>query len=260
MNTSTTSTHSEVLAKAIAKVQALRALASNNANENEQARATEAADRIMQEYRISQAELEAAGSVASEPFVKVVVSEGGRRTAWRETLLHSICDHYGACFYLSSYRSGGDYGVQGRRGSKGVQAYTVVGRKSDTDIIQYMFTWLEAEIMRLCRFATGGKGVKAAGGYLVGCAAGVASQFYDMRQKARVAAQASTSAAMVLLDKRGSESRAHMEKEIGTKKASVVRGVQGTQSQWEGYNDGKKIQLKDGLPQGNQTKPNALEG
>lgn len=65
-----------------------------------------------------------------------------------------------------------------------MQSYIVVGRKSDTDIIHYMF-------MRLCKVATGGKGIKAAGDCLVGCSNGIASQFYDMQQETRIAAQVS---------------------------------------------------------------------
>lgn len=228
------------LSSVIAKIVKLRALASNNSSENEVKAATSAADRLMQEYRISQAEIEATDSSQCEPFVQLCVSEGGRRTAWRETLLGALVEHYGCCFYYSSYRS--------RIMGKGVQSYTVIGRKSDTDIVQYMFSWLESEISRLCRWHSGGKGVGYAASWLVGCAQGVRRQFADLREAQRAAA--TQSSAMVLLDSRCGESRTEMTKLIGCKAGTRINGGCNDRAKLDGFGVGKEIQIKQGLSGG----------
>lgn len=241
------------LAKTIAKVRGLLNLSAGTKNENEMKAAATAADKLMQEHRITHAMLEAQGSVQQEPMVALVVSKGGRRTAWREVLLGALALQYGCAFYVTSYRSGGAGGRGGGEGAKGHQKYTVCGQKSDTEIVAYMFDHLEGEIERLCRWHTGGKGVKFAGAWLVGCASGISKQFSDMREAARqetqvVAASESTCAVLVLLDKRAEASAEYM-KEIGiTGKASAISGAQDWRARAEGYEVGKKVQIRQGLP------------
>lgn len=233
------------LSAVIAKIIKLRALASNNSSQNEVKAATAAADRMMQEYRISQAEIEATDASTAEPFVSLKVSEGGRRTAWRETLLFALTEHYGCCFYFTSYRS--------RFTGKGVQSYTVVGRKSDTDIVQYMFSWLEKEIERLCRWHAGGCGVGFATSWLQGCAQGVRAQFSELREATRQAA--AQSSAMVLLDSRCGESKAEMTRILGkTKEGTRIGGSSNARAKAHGFDVGKKIQIKQGLGEGETVK------
>lgn len=243
------------LAKKVEQVRKLLALSSNNTSVEESRAAAAQADRIMQEYRITQAMLEAQDVGAAEPFVRKVVEEGGRRTAWREVVLAALCDHYGCCWYYSSYRVGGERSA-GAPGSKGRQSYTVVGRKSDTDIVDYMFTWATAEIARLSRWHTGGKGVKYALAWMMGCARGLSAQFSDMRAAARAQAQSvGGSTALAVLDKRQSESRAHMESKIGTTKGVAVHGAHDWQATGEGFKVGKSIQIKPGLGGGGGSTP-----
>lgn len=242
-----TNVANSALSSVIAKIVKLRALASNNTNENEMKAAASAADRLMQEYRISQAEIEATDSTQCEPFVQLKVSEGGRRTQWREVLLSALVEHYGCCFYYQSHRSH----ITG----KGVQSYTVVGRKSDTDIVQYMFTWLESEIQRLGRWHSGGKGVGYAASWLQGCAQGVRKQFSDLREAQR--AQQAQSSAMVVLDSRCGESRSAMQTMANTKQGKPVGGgVGNTSALLDGFGVGKNIKITHGLTSG--TKANSL--
>lgn len=237
-------TANSALSSVIAKIVKLRALATNNANENEMKAAASAADRLMQEYRISQAEIEATDSTQCEPFVQLKVSEGGRRTQWREVLLFALVDHYGCCFYYSSYRS--------RTTGKGVQSYTVVGRKSDTDIVSYMFTWLEAEIQRLGKSHSTGKGVGYAASWLQGCAQGVRRQFDDLREAQR--AEQAKSSAMVVLDNRGKESKAAMHSMVNTKVDKGLRGPRNSSALLDGFGVGKNIKITHGMGGGGETK------
>src|ERR1700689_943936 len=126
------------LQKVCDKVRKLLALSENNTSVEESQAAAAQAARLMQKHRLDQAMVESVGELISEPFQRKVVSEGGRRTAWREHLLTGLCDHFGCAFYFSSYRSCGVRSA-GAPGSRGRQSYTVVGRKSDTDIVGYMY-------------------------------------------------------------------------------------------------------------------------
>src|SRR5437016_11762052 len=86
----------------IAKVQKLLSLGKNNSNEHEAMAALAAADRIMAEYRISAAQVEAQDASKAEPFIRKTIYEGGRRTKWREILIGALVHNYGCAWYLSS--------------------------------------------------------------------------------------------------------------------------------------------------------------
>lgn len=242
------------LDKMIARVKALLAMSEGNASENEAKAMRAAADRLIQEYRIDAAMLEASGNIAPEAMVNVVVSEGGRRTAWREVLLHCLTKHYGCIWYLSSYRAGGEAHTKGRRGSKGVQKYTVVGSESDVKIVSYMFAYLERECERLCRWHTGGQGVGAAVAFLMGCAEGIHKQFRDLAAAARAQAEVREggSTALAVLDKRAQGAEEYAKAHLGVSfgKAHAIMGGQDYASRTLGYKEGQKVQIRQGLGEG----------
>lgn len=245
---------SEQLDSVIAKVQKLFALAEGNKNEHEVKAALAAADRIMHEWRLTRAEVESRGEVVSEPFVRDIVSQGGRRLAWQEWILMALCTHYGGAFYFSSYRSGGEGGRGGGKGAKGTQSYTVLARKSDFEIIKYMFAYLSGEVDRLGTAACKGQGIKVAAAWRVGCAQGIASQFNDMREAAR--AQANTaghSSAMVLLDKRHDEAKVELAQQIKLRQGKAIHGGRDSLARAHGYSEGRKIQIRDGISDGKES-------
>lgn len=233
---------SEKLESVIQKVKLLLNLTKNNNSEEEVKSAAAAADRLMQTYRLTQAQVEAQDVSAAEPMVSKVISSGGRRTKWRETLMFAITAQYGCCWYLYSHRDGGKYG-------KGRSFYTAVGKSGDVDIVEYMFTHLESEVERLCRWNCGGKGVKYAAAWLCGCAEGLARQFHDMAAAARAQATVSQSTALAILDKRAELSKEHMYAKCGVRKGGAAHINGGTDygAREEGYSVGKQIQIKSGL-------------
>lgn len=244
------------LNEAIDRAKKLLALAKGNQNENELKAATAAADKIIQEFRISVAQLEADGAT-TEPFVRKVVRSQGRRTAWIETLLFGITAHNGCAWYLSSGRVGGfeynDSGtLQGRKGSEGRCEYTVVGRSSDTEIVEYMLTYLVGECERIGKQNSKGKGVRFGVAYLMGLALGVKSQFETMRATAR--AQANKSCALVLLDKREEESRTFMNGDVEMKSAGAVHGANDSYARQQGYAAGKNINIRAGITSSSTAK------
>src|SRR5258708_26817647 len=99
----------ENIASIIGKVQKLLSLASNNTNENECKTARELADKLIQQYRLSMADIESNGG-ESESFLSRKLCEGGKRRQWVEVLLHALFQTYGEAFFLPSPRSGGACG------------------------------------------------------------------------------------------------------------------------------------------------------
>ncbi len=232
---------SDIMSKVIARVIHLRKLASGNTNIHEANAAAAAADKLIQEHRLSQAELEASGNAPLDPMSSVKLHEGGRRTAWRETLLWALSNHYGCSWYMNHGR---DFS-SGRE--KRTCDYTLVGRQSDVEIVVYMFGWLTEEIERLCRWHSGGKGTGYARAWLDGAAIGVRDTF--AARKAEMKAKEASSSAMVLLDNRSKEAEKHKYAIVpGLRK---VKSVQGGRDDWarnDGYKVGREIQIKEGLP------------
>jgi hypothetical protein len=235
----------------IGKVQRLLALSQGNTNENECKSARAAADRLISEYRLTLADLETKGAPA-EPFVRKIVSRGGRRLQWQEQILHSLCAHYGGAFYFMSRREGGCGGRGGGEGAKGVQSYTVLARESDYAIIEYMFSYLVGEVDRLARWHTGGNGIAASNAFRVGCARGIGLQFEDLRAAMRAQAEsAGQSTAMVLLSNRATEAKEELDRQVKLTKGATIGGsVRNIDAYLSGLSEGKKVQLKQRLTSG----------
>ncbi len=231
---------SDIMSKVVARVNHLRKLAAGNTNIHESQAAAAAADKLIQEYRITQAELEASGNAPSDPMASFKLHQGGRRTAWRETLLRALSNHYGCSWYMSS----------GRSWSTGKEKrscdYTLVGRQSDVEIVTYMFSWLTEEIERLCRWHSGGKGTGFARAWLDGAAIGVRDTFNARKEemKAKV-----VSSAMVLLDNRQKEAEKYKKDTVeGLHAVKHVYGGRNYSAREQGYQVGREIQIKEGLP------------
>lgn len=125
----------------IAKVQKLLAL-SKSCNIHEANAAAAKANQLIDQYRLSELDLEVSGTQESEPIEEDSESiyETGKVTAWKETLLGILVRHYGCAHYMSFSK-----GNTGRK----VTNYKVIGRRSDIGIVRYMFTWLMSECTRL---------------------------------------------------------------------------------------------------------------
>jgi uncharacterized protein DUF2786 len=246
------------------KIRKLRALAGNNNCEAEVKAALAAADKLIQAHRISESELEASGNKSSnDPLVRKSVCVVGKRSSWKEKILHGLCGNYGACFYMQTDR--GDHSV----------SYMVCARTSDADIIEYMFASLVEDGMRLSKSSNPitavGKATSAteildlikagnyealtrdprdavswAKSYLEGFGSGVQSQFDSMHRAQLAAAAGST--AMVLLDNRGKEARAFMTKGVRMRSAGSLGGANSDRNaRSAGYSAGLKANVNRGL-------------
>jgi len=229
--------------EAVDRVKKLHSLAANNANENEQQAANAAADRIIQEFRIEQAHLEAKGEAQAEEMSSRVVSQGGRRTLWREILIGALTSQYSCVWFLSS----------GRLVGRGYCEYTIVGRDSDIKIVDYMFTYFENLTLRLGKWHTEGRGRGYGKAWQSGFATGIAKQYLEM--KARVSVQANeknASSALVVLETRARDAKMHMNVLLGgsSKKASAITGGRNWSARQDGYMEGQKVDVNISAPSG----------
>ncbi|HEY5956197.1 MAG TPA: DUF2786 domain-containing protein, partial [Polyangiaceae bacterium] len=176
----------------ISKVRKLYALAEANTSENEAAVAVAAAEKLLQQYRLSRAEVEAHsdGDLESptedaEPFE----TYGSRVPVWQQVLIGTLASHYGCVVYTS-------------RSTKET-AVRVVGCPSDVRLFRLQYNRVKAQIDRLTLKNGFGKGRSYCDSYRKGLVVVVHERLNAMRTEVRKAA---TSTALVKLDER--ESRA----------------------------------------------------
>lgn len=185
----------------IERINKLRALSKSD-NINEASAAAAAANKLIDQHRLSESELETDTS-EKELIIKddKPLYECARMTQWRSTLAGILAKHYSCAIYNST----------GFR----LNRYTLVGRKSDIDIVHYMYAWLSTEIERLSASASKGKkfdrsrGRIFAGSFSYGAVEGIAQQLNASRKEAAVDASAT---ALVKLEARHAEAEAMLRK------------------------------------------------
>jgi len=187
------------LTEIIAKVQKLLSLSKNNSNAAEAATAAGIANRLIDEHRLSVADLELESST-KEAVVQDDnhLYESGRITAWRASLVRVLTSHYGVAYYNDTTHS-----ETGRQ----VSRYRMVGRKSDMEVVRYFYVWLGAECERLSALEAKGKGRVYVASYQLGFVSGVSEQLMLSREQAK---QTATSTSIVMIDSRGDEARTGM--------------------------------------------------
>jgi hypothetical protein len=232
----------------IARIKKLQALAKGNQNENELLAATSAAEKLISLHRITQAQLEAEQVIPSEAFKDEDIYCQGRRQQYIESLLRSLCDHFGGSWYLYSRRDANN---------KGECRYTCVAKVSDWDTIHYFLNYLVAEVDQLAKKAgkrnsagrllqgleTGkGDALAFSNAFRSGCADGIGSLFKELREAHKKLVQNST--AMVLLDKRAADARAHMyNTHKGMGSAGGVSGGRDQSARAQGYSAGRNVNI-----------------
>lgn len=191
----------QTIADTIAKVQKLLAL-SKSSNANEAAAAAAQANRLIDKYRLSQADIET-DVLNTDPICQdsEYLYETGRVTMWRKRFVHELTKHYGVAYYNDhTYESG-----------RQVSRFRMVGRKSDMEIVRYMYTWLSAECERLAAIEAKGCGRIFVASYQEGFVMGVAKQLQLSREEMKKEA---TSSAIVKIDSRLDESTKSMYSQV----------------------------------------------
>lgn len=162
------------------RVQKLLALSKSD-NPNEAAAAAAAANKLIDQYRLSEADLEIQGQ-AEEPLEEDegYIYESGKITRWKSNLVMELVSHYGL------YVWNDNYWPKGRQ----VSRYRLVGRKSDITIAKYMFSWLVLECQRLADLYAKGQGRVYVASYCSGFVNGVTEQLKASRKEVQAEASA----------------------------------------------------------------------
>lgn len=229
------------ISSVIAKVQKLLAL-SNSSNAHEAANAAAAANKLIDEYRLSEIDLEVQSE--TDPIIEddSPIYETGRVTLWKNVLIHVLTAHYGVANYNDAYFP------EGRQ----VSRFKLIGRASDIQIVRYMFTWLIAECQRLANLQVKGQGRVAVASYCTGFVSGISTQLQASRQEVQKTA---TSEAIIKLDSRLQESRNFMYNKYTDMKKSKYQSHSQFDSQAfaAGQKQGRNIHLGSALG-GSKTK------
>lgn len=211
----------------IEKIRKLRAL-SMSTNANEAANAAAAADRLIHEHRLSEAELEASGEDGEAPEYGGELFSESRRTVWRWQLANLLCGQYD----VASWR---------RRDERGMN-YQMVGRASDVQTVRYMFGWLSREVRDI---AASKPGLPRAA-FCRGIVMGIAVKFAE-QNKARKAAEPS-GAAIVLASRADAAEAKRVEITGELKAARAHRPVADADAFYAGVREGAKIDISGTSP------------
>lgn len=122
----------------IEKIRKLLALSENNTSVNEAATAAAMAQALMLENKLSSADIK--DESEKEGIIESTFLElGDRLITWRGQLMYALCQNNFCSVFSSSILT--PTGLQ--------KCYKIIGRKSDTDGVQYLFLYLVNEINRL---------------------------------------------------------------------------------------------------------------
>jgi len=220
----------------IEKVKKLLAL-SKSSNVNEAANAMAAANRLLDEYRLSEADI--IGSDSSlDPIIEddSYVYETGRISPWKQNLVMTLSSHYGCAVFNNCYYP------EGRK----VSRYKLLGRKSDIQIVQYMFAYLVLECQRLSDAEVKGQGKVVVFSYCNGFVSGIAEQLHLSRKEVE---KTSTSNAIVKINARVKEADDFMR--LAHKNLKTVKSYSHSQhdknAYYAGQTKGKNIHIGNAI-------------
>jgi hypothetical protein len=133
------------------KIRSLKELERRAGTQGEAEAAARAAAALLEKYRLSEAEVEAAGA---EPNEACTIDDEGvysyrRAERWRVDLLNVVSDNYGvACYRETKFGARADK-PKGRARIGFDYKMCLVGRPSDILIVRYLYSWLSVEAVRL---------------------------------------------------------------------------------------------------------------
>jgi len=222
----------EKLKSVIEKINKLRALATSS-NPHEAASAAARAAALIDEHQLSEAQLEAVENRESPQVADDPILRGKVMSQWKVWLVHGLAEHFGV-YSIRQVRRGGEDDIK------------LTGRARDVEIVRYFFTWLSAEVERLCKANKPPScGMKWTVTYRNGVSHGICVKLKEMK-RAEAAARVSTTAAMVYLDSRFALAREVYVKSMAPgHRISATKGCYGSDPNAfdQGVRDGKAINL-----------------
>lgn len=218
----------------IEKVKRLRALATSS-NVNEAANAAAAADKLLQEYRLSEAELESTnGPLSTRETANLdpepIVSWNRRVTSWQSSLSAMLARHYSCSAIVDN---------------KNNPKILVVGRPSDISTVRYMYSWLSLEISRLSHLYCKGYGKSYSDSFCKGAVVGIREAMFAAEKAVRAQ---QTSQALTIVDRRAIESRSKLEQIYPNLRSRHSTGATHSSAFHNGMEKGRSISNRNGLP------------
>ena len=181
------------LVSVIEKIKKLLALSASTNSANEAAVAAGAANKLLDEYRLSEADL--SSEDVSNPMVNDddYIYQTGKITPWKQQLVLILSQHYGVACMNHIDNS------MGRKFSR----FKLLGRKNDIEIVKYFFSFLVLQCQHLADIEAKGNGRVYISSYCFGFVKGIEEQLKASRIQAK---QTATSSAIIKIDSRLQES------------------------------------------------------
>ena len=241
--------------KVINKIKALRAVANSTHSKAEKETAITLAAKLIAEYQLSEAEVEAqTGKAAEQDDLKegTIVYETGRTTPWKSELVVGLSELNNVFCLKFPIRDS----VSHKQGSR----YRVFGRRSDSEICKYMFDYLREVIEELVDdYVPGGRkrGINPEReSWCLGCVRGF---LFKMKQERQGVLQLASSSAMVLVNRQEQLKEAWMEandRKIRSTAASKAKHQADTFQ--SGFRKGQTLEVNAGLNEGNPKETKKL--
>jgi hypothetical protein len=191
--------------KILAKVKNLLELSSNNSSVNEAAAAYKAAQKLLSEHRLSMADVELFSDSDEEEIEesKDALYVGKRAITWKGILARGIANCNGCDVFWSS-----DWCVASNSMKKRL---TVVGRKSDITIVQWLFHSVSFQIeifSKSALVANGGGGKTFSNNFKKGATSSVLSRLREAKKE--VEQEYEGTKAMVLVSRKDEDVARYM--------------------------------------------------
>jgi hypothetical protein len=239
------------IAKIIDKVKKLRSLGSSN-NPNESAAALAAAEKLIIEHQIQQADLELSSPEKADALELqgVVLYETGRITPYKNFLAWEIAK-ISDCYAL-------DWHEREIGRTRRVHKRKLYGKKDDIELALYLFEYACSEISRVADMFcySVSRGVDAyRQNFTLGMAEGIIAK---MREEKAAALQNATSTAMVFL---GNKIKKAEDAFLNANPRIKVRAVHTSSSMSQdakarqfGFQQGKDLDIRRGMKNSNDIK------
>lgn len=214
--------------------------------------AAAAAARLIDRHQLSEMDLEVQGQKNAEPVLEDAepLHKTGRAMPWVGYLAMTLCEHYGCTGYWNHANDAEEVFAKNPKAIRdSYKAFKMVGRKTDIEVVRYMFTWLQPVIVYLMKLNASGKGMKYSQNYGLGVVTGIKNQLAMEHKKAKEDAMASNqSQAMVLLDSRLAISQAHLKSSVKGLHTRYSNLGNDREAKQRGIAAGESIRLTKGLP------------
>jgi len=234
METTTTPNNSILI-----KIQGLLNLANNNSNVEEAALAASRAQELCDKYRLDLAAIEEdTGHQQNKEEISkdhAPLYRGQRSIYWKTRLAVGLCEPNGCKVFLR----GGN--IQ------------IVGRKTNSEIVRYMFSYLSKEIERLCaqQLVRGG-GKTWANNFKIGAVNAISDRLKVSQKETFKSYTGTTALVVVKQESEEVEQWTENNMNLSRGKTASFRGHSSARN--AGYDAGSKIPLNKGMGAGTSSK------